>query len=162
MKRLAKKKKINLKVLLVCLLITYLVAGLGSIFTSTKTSSSWYQSIKPSITPPNWVFPIVWNILFFLIAYSMYLAFTNTKDKTEKKKILSLFGANFLFNILWSILYFGFESPIVGFIDLIILWIFTFILILRLKPLNKPASLLLVPYLLWLTFAGLLNLLSAL
>ena len=64
MKRKGDKKKINIKILLACLAIVYFVAFIGSIFTTPKTNSEWYQSIKPAITPPNWVFPVVWNILF--------------------------------------------------------------------------------------------------
>ena len=61
-----EKKKVKWKVLIISLIIVYAVAFIGSIFTSANTNSDWYQSIKPALTPPNFVFPIVWNILFFL------------------------------------------------------------------------------------------------
>ena len=62
-----KKRGFNIKVLIICLIIVYLVAFIGGISTSFAVNSDWYQTIKPSITPPNYIFPIVWNILFFMI-----------------------------------------------------------------------------------------------
>ena len=81
-----KKKKLNfVLIFIICLLIVFLVAFLGSIFTSSGVNSLWYDSIKPKITPPNWVFPLVWNILFLLIAISLFFAWTRAKNKKEKK-----------------------------------------------------------------------------
>ena len=87
-----RMKKINWKVLIVSLVVVYLVAFVGSLFTSPVTDSEWYDSIKPSITPPGWVFPIVWNILFFLIALSLYFSWINAMESDVKKKIAVVFG----------------------------------------------------------------------
>ena len=99
-------KKEGWKILIICFIIVYLVAFIGSIFTSSAVNSQWYSSIKPSITPPNYVFPIVWNILFFLIAFSLYLAWINSKNKKIKTKVAWAFGVNFILNIFWSVFYF--------------------------------------------------------
>ena len=154
------KKRINWKILIISLIMVYLVAFIGSLFTSPVTDSAWYESIKPSITPPNWVFPIVWNILFFLIAISLYISWISAK-KIEKKKIVLVFGINFILNIFWSVLYFGLKNPSLAFFELIVLWFSILIMILVTCRINKIASYLLVPYFLWVSFAGVLNYLSA-
>ncbi|MBU1988743.1 MAG: tryptophan-rich sensory protein, partial [Nanoarchaeota archaeon] len=84
--------RINWKVLIVSFVIVYLVAFVGSLFTSPVTDSEWYDSIKPSITPPGWVFPIVWNVLFFLIGLSLYFSWINAKKLDVKKKLVIVFG----------------------------------------------------------------------
>ena len=154
------KKGINWKILITCLVIVYLVAFVGSLFTSPVTDSEWYESIKPSITPPSWVFPIVWNILFFLIALSLYFALTNSKTQKLKTKIYFVFSINFLLNITWSVFYFGMKNPLFAFIDLIFLWFSIIAMILVTYKIDKKASYLLIPYLLWVSFAGVLNYLS--
>ncbi|MBU4308835.1 MAG: tryptophan-rich sensory protein [Nanoarchaeota archaeon] len=155
-----KKSKTNWKVLILCLIIVYLVALIGSIFTSLNTSTDWYNSVRPSITPPNWVFPIVWNILFFLIACSLYLAWINSKNK-DKSKLAWVFGINFFLNILWSVLYFGLKNPLLSFFELILLEASIVGMILITKKISKKSSYLLWPYLIWVAFAGILNFLSA-
>lgn len=152
-------KKINWKVLIISLLIVYGIALIGGLFTSGNTSGEWYESIKPSITPPNWVFPIVWNILFFLIALSLYFAWINAKKK-DKKNIIIVFGINFLLNILWSVLYFGLKTPLYAFIEILIFWISIISMIYVTYKIDKKAAYLLIPYLLWVSFAIILNYLS--
>ncbi|MEK6914010.1 MAG: TspO/MBR family protein [Nanoarchaeota archaeon] len=155
------KLKINWKLLVLCLVIVYSVAFIGSLFTIQGTNSEWYQSIKPSITPPNWVFPIVWNILFFLIALSLYFVTTSSKNKQMKTKVYVVFGINFLLNILWSLFYFSMKNPALAFIDLIILLGSIISMIFISFKVSRKSSWLLVPYLLWVSFAGILNYLSA-
>lgn len=154
------KKRINWKILIVSLVIVYLVAFIGSLFTSPVTDSAWYESIKPSITPPNWVFPVVWNILFFLIAISLYISWINS-NKKQKNLVVWVFGINFVLNILWSGLYFGLKNPLFAFYELILLWVSIIIMILVTCRINKTSSYLLIPYFLWVSFAGVLNYLSA-
>lgn len=156
---MVQKKKRKIGLLLICLLLSYGTAFLGSLFTGSNTNTAWYQSIRPSITPPNWVFPIVWNILFFLIALALYYAW-EAANKKEKVMVATLFGINFFLNFFWSVLYFGLKTPLWALADIILLWSFTLILILRLWKMDRLASYLLIPYWLWLTFATLLNFLS--
>lgn len=143
-------------VLLTSILIVFLFASIGSIFTYSEVNSSWYLENKPSFTPPNLVFPIVWTILYLLIAASIYLSWTNSTKK-EKKNLLILFGINLLSNGLWTIFFFTLKSPILALIDLSIILTSTIFLILYTKKINKISSLLLLPYLIWLIFAGILN-----
>ena len=150
---------INWKVLVVSFLVVFLVAYLGSLFTSTTVNSEWYDSIRPKLTPPSYVFPIVWNILFILIALSLYLLWVKA-DKNGRKNVAFAFGINFLLNILWSVLYFGLKNPKLAFFELIFLWLSIITMILVAKKIDKKAAWLLVPYLLWVSFASVLNFLS--
>jgi len=149
--------KINWKTLIICFVIVYLTAFLGGIFTSKETSGAWYDSVRPSITPPNYVFPIVWNILFFLIAVSLYIAWDSGKDRLL---VGFVFGANFVLNILWSVLYFGLRNPLLAFFEIIVLWLSICSMIYVCWKIDRKAAWLLVPYLLWVGFAIVLNYLS--
>ncbi len=159
MKKRTKKSKNKALIFLICLLSVFAVALIGSIFTSNNVSSDWYESIKPDITPPNIVFPIVWNILFILIAISLYFVWINSKKK-DKNKIIIGYGINFLLNILWSVLYFGIRKPNYAFIEIFFLWASILYLIIMNWKIDKKASYLLIPYLLWVGFATYLNFLS--
>lgn len=155
-------KKFNLKVFIICLLVVFLiVGGIGSLFTSSNTNTAWYSSIKPSITPPNWVFPIAWNILFLLITFSLYFAWVNSKNKEQKKKVALIFGINFILNILWSVLFFGLKYTRLAFIEIILFWISILTMILITRKITKKSSWLLLPYLVWVAFASVLNYLAA-
>ena len=154
-----KKNNLKLKVLVMSLITVFLVALIGSFFTSKNTNTPWYESIKPEITPPSYVFPIVWNTLFFLIALSLYFSWIN---KTKNKKVLALaFGINFFLNILWSYLFFYLKQIRLAFFEIIILEISIIYLIIYTYKIDKKASYLLIPYLIWVGFASVLNYLAA-
>ncbi len=147
------------KVLIISIIIVFLFAFLGSLFTTPQVDTEWYQSIKPEITPPSYVFPIVWNILFLMISFSLYIAWVNSK-KEMKKKVVAFFGLNLFLNSLWSFLYFGLMNPTLAFFELIALWLSIILLITITYKIKKTAAYLLIPYFLWVTFAGYLNYLS--
>jgi translocator protein len=149
-------KKVKWKTFIVCILIVAAVAVIGSYLTDT---GEWYNSIKPAITPPNYVFLIVWTMLFYFIAVSLYYSLTNSNDK-QKKKIILFFGINFILNILWSFLYFTLKNPIFSMIEIILLFVSILYLIVFNWKINKKASYFLLPYLIWVGFAAVLNYLS--
>ncbi len=151
--------KIKWKILIICLALSYLTAFIGTQFTLPNTDTEWYESIKPTITPPSFVFPIVWNILFFLIGLSLYLSWTNAKNK-QKNKVALVFAINLILNILWSVLYFGLKNPLLAFIEILILIASIILIITTTYKINKTSSYLLWPYLLWVCFATILNILS--
>jgi len=161
------KKDFNFKIFLICILIVFvLLGGIGSLFTTPNTNTDWYNSIKPDITPPNFVFPIVWNILFFLIALSFYFAFVNLKKKSknskkQKKVLILIFGINLILNFLWGVLFFGLKNPTLAFVDLILLWISIGAIFIKTWKIKKLSSWLILPYWLWVSFAGILNWLIA-
>lgn len=152
--------KINWKILIVSFAVVYLSAFIGSLLTSGNVKGDWYESIRQSITPPNWVFPVVWNILFFLIAFSLYIAWIKS-NKQQKRKVAIIFGTNLLLNALWSFLFFTLKNPLAAFFELIILWVSIISMIFVTWKINKKSAWLLIPYLLWVSFAGILNYLIA-
>lgn len=158
-KRKKKTKfKINYKILIIAVISVFLTAFIGSQFTSPNTNTQWYEQIKPSITPPNYIFPIVWTILFILIAIAFYL--TLIKTKRHRDHVYTIFYINFVLNIIWTIIYFSFKDPIFAFLEIIVLWVSILVLIKTANKVSKLASYLLIPYLIWVTFAALLNFLS--
>lgn len=119
----------------------------------------WYQTLnKPSFSPPDWIFGPLWTILYFLMGVAAYLIWIKGLEKKAVKTALSFFIAQLVFNFFWSILFFGFQSPVLGLIDILILWILILITIIKFHKISKTASYLLIPYLLWVTFATILNL----
>ncbi len=150
------KKRVDWKVLIVSLLIVFAISFVGSLFTSGNTNSSWYLENKPSFTPPSIVFPIVWPLLYFLIALSLYFAWIKAK-KNEKIKVATIFGINLIANVLWSYLFFGIKNPLLSFIDIIIILATIVGMIFVAGRIDRKAGWLLVPYLLWVGFAAMLN-----
>ena len=150
--------KINVKVLVFSILAVYLIAFVGSLFTSPATGSQWYLDNKPAITPPNYVFPIVWNILFLLIALSLYFAWMKAKRK-QKGELVIVFGINLMLNALWTFLFFTLKRPSWAFAELIALEFTIVAMIIVTRRIDKKSAWLLVPYLVWVGFAGVLNLL---
>jgi translocator protein len=150
------RQKINWKYLLISFVFVFLTAFIGSQFTDI---GPWYDSIKPAITPPNYVFPIVWTSLFFLIALSFYLALSYSSEK-QKKIVYLVYISNFILNVFWSILYFSLKNPFFSFLEIIVLFFSILIIILTVYKINKISSYLLIPYLLWVSFASILNYLS--
>lgn len=145
----------NPKLLAISLIIPQLFGFAGSLFT-TPAIDSWYSNLnRPFFAPPNWLFAPVWTILFILMGISFYLL--RIKEKKAKKAI-DLFWTQLIFNLLWSIIFFGFKLPWLAFIEIIILWYYIFITIKASLKINRTASYLLFPYLLWVSFATILNL----
>lgn len=145
------------KVMVVSIIVCFSAAFIGSIFTTGAVKSDWYRSIKPSFTPPDYLFGPVWTILYFLISLSLTFLWIKTEDK---RKLILVFGSNLLLNALWSIIYFGLKNPLIAFIELIGLWISIVVMIAYSWKIDRRASYMLMPYLLWVSFAGVLNFFS--
>jgi tryptophan-rich sensory protein len=151
-------KKIDWKGLILLFLFVHVFALIGSFFTNTK--SDWYHSIKLSLIPPGFVFGIVWTILFLLIWISFYLALTKSKKEYEIV-VLTAFFLNLVLNAIWSIIFFGMQSPIAAFVELIVLWLSIGLMMIVSLKVSKLSAWLLLPYLVWVSFAGVLNYLIA-
>lgn len=145
--------------LLISIIICQLAGGIGSIFTS-KSVSTWYLTInKPSFTPPNWLFAPVWIGLFLLMGISLFLVWSHLAVALQKRRrALTIFFIQLFFNILWSVMFFGLKSPLLGFIVIIVLWILILLTIIKFFKISKLAGWLLIPYILWVSFATILNL----
>ncbi len=131
------------------------VGLLGSVFTM-KSIPTWYDKLnKPSITPPSWIFGPVWTLLYTLMGISASII--SQKKEQGKKVAMTIFYLQLILNYLWTAFFFGMHSPFAALIEIFILWIFIVVTILLFWKLSPVAALLLVPYLLWTSFASVLN-----
>lgn len=148
--------KPNIKKLLLCLAIPLAVGGLATLLSGGMSD---YKALnQPPFSPPGWVFPIVWSILYLLMGYASYRVTASKAAPQQIRKALTFYGLQLLFNFLWPIVFFGFEAYLPAFIVLLVLWILVVITIWKFDSLDGLAGTLLLPYLLWITFAGYLNL----
>jgi len=152
-----KKPRINPLKLIAAIVLCVIIGSSASVFTAPQIGT-WYASLaKPVWNPPNWLFAPVWTTLFVLMGISLYLVW-NKGFKTRGVKIaLVIFGAQFALNVLWSFLFFGLQSPLYGFIEIIALWIMIAATIIAFYKISKPAAFILLPYIAWVTIASLLN-----
>ncbi|MBI5044319.1 MAG: tryptophan-rich sensory protein [Candidatus Levybacteria bacterium] len=134
-----------------------LVGIVGTPFTIAAIPA-WYVNLnKPLFAPPNWVFGPAWIILYFLMGVSFYLILKLGWKKKKVKTALKFFLAQLMLNFLWTPAFFGLRSPLLGLITIIAMWIVIVVTMKKFYPLSKLAFYLLLPYLLWVTFATLLN-----
>ncbi len=141
---------------LLSFIITFGAAVISSIW--AKNTENTYEILKkPFFSPPPIVFPIVWNILFVLMAYALYRIWRDIKKKPENRKAIKLYFIQLVLNFLWSPIFFNLNLRFIAFIVLIVLWIFILLTLKEFYKRDKLAGLLLIPYLLWVTFAGVLN-----
>jgi len=147
--------RINWGKLIISIVVAQIAGGLGAI-ANIQSISTWYITInKPLFQPPNWLFGPVWTILFLLMGISFYLIW-NSKLK-NKDEVIKIYFIQLTLNILWSYLFFGLQNPLLGLIEIVFLWIAILITIIRFRKISKVASMLLHPYLAWVTFATILN-----
>ncbi len=133
-----------------------LVAGGGAFLTDL---TPWYRNLnKPSWQPPDWLFGPAWSVILTLASISAYLAWRDAPDRGSRILVLVLFAANAFFNLLWSPLFFKLRRPDWALYEVPFLWLSVLAPIILLAPINGTASLLLVPYLIWVSFASFLNL----
>ncbi len=146
--------KLNYFKLITSIIICKLAGILGSIFTISSVSS-WYITLnKPFFNPPSWVFGPVWALLYLLMGISLYIVWNNKK---RTNKAITIFGIQLILNLLWSILFFGIQSPLLAFIEIMFLWFAILLSIIYFYRISRTAAYLLVPYILWVSFAAILN-----
>ena len=143
--------------LILAIVICQLAGVLGSFFTSSSVST-WYPTlIKPSFAPPGSVIGAVWIVLFTLMGVSLFLVWRDGKNSADGKIALGIFALQLLVNVLWSWAFFGLQSPAAGIVVIVVLWLLILQCIVRFWPISRNAALLLVPYILWVSFAAFLN-----
>jgi tryptophan-rich sensory protein len=141
--------------LIISLALPQIAGGLGAFFTITSIES-WYSTlVKPSWNPPNWLFGPAWTFLYILMGIACYLIWKS--DHPMKKSLLKLYAIQLILNALWSPAFFGMQSPLLGLLVIIPLWVAILLCIIQFKKVSPLASGLMVPYLLWVTFATALN-----
>lgn len=136
--------------------ICFAAAFLGNAF--TRPNLDWYATlVKPSFTPPNGVFPVVWTILFAMMAVAAWLVWRAHGDEGEKRTALVWFAIQLAFNVLWPFAFFGMHGPLFGLGVIMALIVAIVITIVYFDKLSRLAALMLVPYILWVGFAAGLN-----
>ncbi len=141
---------------LIISILTPLLVGFTSSFL-TPQFNGWYSSLsKPPFTPPNWVFGPVWAVLYILVGFSFYLVWKD-RDLKEFGGAAFIYFVHLGLNFLWSLLFFGFQNPDIAFIEIFLLLISVLFFTLEFYKLNKKTGYILVPYLLWVSFAAILN-----
>ena len=146
----------SLIALAAALAVCFAASFIGGIF--TEPNLDWYATlVKPGFTPPNSVFPVVWTILYVMMAVAAWLVWRAPGDEGDRKTALVWFGIQLVINVAWSVAFFGLHSPMLGFGVIMALILAIVITIIYFDRLSRTAALLLVPYLLWVGFATGLN-----
>ena len=143
--------------LIVSITICLFAGFLGSFFT-IPAIPTWYATLaKPSFAPPNWLFFPVWTTLFVMMGISLYLVWRRGLEGQQVKNALVIFAVQLILNVLWSAAFFGLRSPLSGLIEISILWISIAFTIMIFMKISRTAGLLLIPYIIWVSFAAILN-----
>jgi tryptophan-rich sensory protein len=141
----------------VLVIICEIIGIIGGVATAEGVTS-WFQTIeKPFFNPPGWLFAPVWTILFFLMGLSAALVWHQGIDKKEVQKGLILFAIQLFLNFCWSFLFFKYHLLLVAFIEIITLLTFIILTTIQFYKIHKIAGLLMIPYILWVSFASVLN-----
>lgn len=150
-------KPIEFLKLIISILICHSAGFIGTVFTSSAIPT-WYDSLKkPPFSPPNWIFGPVWTILYTLMGISAYLVWRQGINDSQIKTALIIFGVQLFLNALWSPIFFGFKAMFAALIVIIIMWIAILLTILTFFKISTVAAVLLIPYILWVSFATILN-----
>ena len=143
--------------ILIFVLVCELAGFVGSVFT-TPSIPGWYAGlVKPSFNPPNWIFAPVWTILYVLMGIAAYLVYDKGLRRKDVRKALAVFAGQLVLNALWSIIFFGAHEILGAAVVILILWGLIAATIWLFSRISKVAAFLLVPYILWVSFATVLN-----
>ena len=139
--------------LFLIVLITFMASAIGGVVTSVYKEPWYSQIIQPTFSPPSWVFGPVWTTLYLLMSLAVWLSWLSQKDK----KTLKIYFIHIFFNAIWSVIFFGFHQISIALFDLLIILFFILWLMRIYYKSNKLSFLLMIPYLLWSSYALLLN-----
>jgi benzodiazapine receptor len=139
-------------------IVPCLLAGfVGSIFTTPRIPG-WYAGLaKPFFTPPNWLFGPAWTMLYVLMGISLFLVWNAGAGGRRVRVAVVAFIAQLVCNVLWSFAFFGRQSPLAGLVVIVLLWVLIVWTIIAFSKVSMASALLLLPYLLWVSFAAVLN-----
>jgi len=143
--------------LVIAILVCELAGVIGALFTRPSIQV-WYAGLaKPSFNPPNWVFGPVWATLYALMGIAAWLIYEKRAKGADVRRLLGIFVAQLIVNVLWSIMFFGAHQILPAFVIIVALWVLIAAAIGLFAKISRPAALLLVPYILWVSFAAVLN-----
>ncbi|CAI2766365.1 TspO/MBR family protein [Flavobacterium collinsii] len=140
-------------------LVICLMVGYSASVVTRPSVETWYPTlIKPVFNPPNWIFMPVWTLLYILMAVAAGLVWDKVKEQKETVKIaLGFFLIQLILNAIWSYLFFELKNPMLALIEIVLLWLMIYETYLKFIKINKIAGYLLIPYMAWVAFAGVLN-----
>ncbi len=137
------------------IIIAQTAGVIGSIFTY-NTIGTWYsQLVRPGFTPPGWLFGPVWVVLYTMMGVASYIIWE--KDTSDSRDAIGVYAVQLVLNTFWSILFFGLRNPLYALIEIIVLWVAISYTIYKFYELDEVAAYLMVPYIIWVTFAAVLN-----
>ena len=142
--------------LLKCIALPLLV-GTISAFLTRSAMSTFDMLILPPLSPPGWLFPVVWTCLYILMGIASYLIYTSNADEQKISRALTVYGYQLTANFLWPIFFFHFEWYLFSFVWIVLLFFLILVTTVRFYRISKPAAYLMIPYLVWVAFAGYLN-----
>lgn len=134
-----------------------IVGAVSGLLTKNSVKSFGETAVQPSFAPPSWLFPTVWTLLYILMGVSAYLAEVNSKPSKERTRAFVFYYAQLFFNFLWSFIFFSIRAYLAAFLWLLIMWVLILLTAVSFYKIKKTAAYLLVPYLAWVAFAGVLN-----
>jgi translocator protein len=141
--------------------VTCLVVGYFAGMVTRSAITTWYPTlVKPSFNPPNWIFAPVWSMLYVMMGVAAGLVWNRMEQEKEKevaKSALIFFAIQLALNALWSYLFFGLKNPMLAGLEVIVLWLMIYETYLKFAKIDKIAGFLFIPYLLWVSFASVLN-----
>lgn len=132
--------------------------GFASGLSTANSITEWYSTLnKPFFSPPNWIFGPAWTILYILIGISIARIWHFGKGHASQKTVITIFIIQMILNLIWSPVFFSMKQPIIAIVIITLLWFMIIMYIRKSKEIDKTASLLFIPYLLWVSFATMLN-----
>ena len=147
---------IQLRKLVVCIALPLMVGFLSSLI-SQNSMEVFEMVVKPPLSPPGWIFPVVWTVLYMLMGIASYIVLTSGKSEYKVKTALIFYLIQLFFNFLWPVIFFNGQKYLLAFIWLIILWVLILITSVLFFRISKTAGRLMLPYIIWVTFAAYLN-----
>lgn len=146
----------NIIKFIICVLVPLSIGAIGGIATTTSINT-WYTTLnKPFFNPQNYVFGPVWTLLYILMGISFYIILQTNKNKLQTNAII-IFGIQLFLNFCWSFIFFKFQFLDIAFIEIILMWLSILGMIILFSKINKIAAYIQIPYLLWVSFASVLN-----
>ncbi len=139
----------------VSILLPLIIGGISGYYTASNIQSWYVTLIKPSFNPPNYLFGPVWTSLYIIMGISFYMIWSSTKS--NKNKLIGIYLFQLVLNFLWSFIFFKYHAIGIAAIEIVFLWLSILTMIMMFYKNNKWAALINIPYLLWVSFASVLN-----
>ena len=150
------KHKIRVGVIAAAILIPVLT-GLFSAFLTSEDMALYETMARPDIAPPGWIFPIVWTVLYILMGCASYIVYVSDAETETKRKALIFYALQLAMNFFWSTLFFTYMRYMTALIWLLVMWVLIIICTIRFFRIQRSAGFMMIPLLLWTTFAAYLN-----